>query len=352
MARLTLPDISILTGAALGSGAVVLTLLGNPVNSGICISCFLENLAGALQLQDNLRMSYIRPELIGFLLGSFFMALKTRRFRVTGGSSPVIRFFLGFFMIVGCAVFIGCPIKMILRLAAGDLTAIAALLGLMSGIWLGTKYIRTGVSLDTEKNLPKINGYILPAIGLLLLIFLVLKPVFIHFGATGPAAQHAPLLVSLAIGLLIGAMAQRSGFCITGGLRNFFLFREKTLLWGVVATFVSALLVGLIGNQVHIGLNGQPASHLGHGWSFLAMTLVGLAAVIIDGCPFRQVIKAGQGDVDAGITCFGMLAGGAVVITWLLRSTSAGPTFNGKIAVLSGLIFCLVVVLSYRKKSQ
>ncbi len=82
------------------------------------------------------------------------------------------------------------------------------------------------------------------------------------------------------------------------------------------------------------------------------MVLVGLAAVIVDGCPFRQVIKAGEGDVDAGLTCFGMLTGAAMVITWQLRSTSAGPAFNGKIATLAGLIFCLTVILSYRRKAQ
>ncbi len=350
MGRFRLPDIAIITGAALGIGAVLLSLLGNPANSGICISCFMENLAGALQLHGEVRMSYIRPELIGFLLGSFLMAKKSARFRVTGGSSPVVRFFLGFFIIVGCAVFIGCPIKMIQRLSAGDLTALAALFGMMFGVWLGARYIRAGIFLDREKTLPAINGYLMPLIGLLLLLFLFLKPGFIVQGQTGPAARHAPLYISLAIGLVIGALAQHSGLCITGGFRNFFLVREKTLLYGVITFFVSALLVNLLTGQFHPGLNGQPASHMGHGWTFLAMTLVGLASVIIDGCPFRQVIKAGQGDVDAGVTCLGMMTGAALVISWMLRSTSAGPSFNGKITVLSGLIFCLTVVLAFRSK--
>jgi YedE family putative selenium metabolism protein len=347
--RLKIPELSIVTGVTLGAGAVLLTLMGNPVNSGICISCFLENLAGAMQMQDKLRMSYIRPELLGFLLGSFLMAKQARRFRVTGGSSPLIRFFLGFFMIVGCGVFIGCPIKMLLRLGAGDLTAVAALLGLLFGIWLGSKYLRAGSVLDREHTLPAVNGYILPVIGLLLLAFVFLEPTFIRQGLTGPAAQHAPLWISLAIGLLIGALAQRSGFCITGGIRNFLLFREKTLLWGVISTFISALMISLISGQFNPGIEAQPGAHPYHGWTFLAMVLVGLAAVIVDGCPFRQVIKAGEGDVDAGITCFGMLTGAAMVITWQLRSTSAGPVFNGKIATLVGLIFCLTVILSYRK---
>ncbi|WP_417909067.1 YedE family putative selenium transporter [Candidatus Electronema sp. PJ] len=362
MARLKFPDLAVTTGIVLGAGAVILSLLGNPVNSGICISCFLENLAGSLQMHNVSRMSYIRPELIGFLLGSFLMAKKMRRFRVTGGSSPVIRFLLGFFMIVGCGVFIGCPIKMILRLAAGDLTAIAALLGLMFGIWLGSRYIRAGSVLDRDKELPLINGYILPGIGLLLLVFALLQPAFIQQGATGPAAQHAPMLISLAVGLLIGALSQRSGLCITGGLRNFFLFREKTLLMGIIAAFGSAMLISLFVALLHkfgvteqasfsLGFSEQPGSHPSNLWSFLAMVLVGLAAVIVDGCPFRQLIKAGQGDVDAGLTCFGMLTGAAFVVSWQLRSTSAGPEFNGKIATLAGLIFCLTVVLAYRRKA-
>jgi YedE family putative selenium metabolism protein len=351
MARLKFPDLAVSTGIVLGAGAVVLTLLGNPTNSGICISCFLENLAGSLQMHDSQRMSYVRPELLGFLLGSFMTAKKMRRFRVTGGSSPLIRFLLGFFMIVGCGVFIGCPIKMILRLAAGDLTAVAALLGLLFGIWLGGRYIRAGSVLDRDKELPQINGYILPGIGLLLLLFVLLKASFIVQGATGPAAQHANLWISLAVGLIIGGMAQRSGLCITGGLRNFFLFKEKTLLWGIVAAFASAFSVSLISGQFNPGFYDQPGAHPDNLWTFLAMVLVGLAAVIVDGCPFRQLIKAGQGDVDAGLTCFGMLTGAAFVVSWQLRSTSAGPEFNGKIATLAGLIFCLTVVLAYRRKA-
>ncbi len=345
-------DTALVTGLLLGSGGVLLSLLGNPANSGICVSCFLENLAGALQLHPNVRMSYIRPELVGFVLGSFLVASRTRRFRVTGGSSPVIRFFLGFFIILGCSVFIGCPIKMLQRLGSGDLTAVAATLGLMFGVWLGTKYIRAGTFLDREKEMPRINGYIMPLLALLMLLFLLLRPDFIRLGVSGPAALHAPLLISLGIGLVIGGFAQHSGLCITGGIRNFFLVRETTLLFGVLAALGSVFLVSLATGQFHLGLNGQPASHPSHGWTFLAMTLVGLASVIIDGCPFRQLIKAGQGDVDAAIACFGMLAGAAVAVSWSLQSTSAGPSFGGRIAVLTGLAFSIVVVLNYRHRKR
>jgi len=343
-------DATIITGALIGLAGVILVYFGNPTNSGICISCFLENFAGSIQLHNNIRMSYIRPELIGFVLGSFFIALQSRRFKVTGGSSPIVRFLLGFFILVGCAIFIGCPIKMIYRLAAGDLTAVAATAGLIFGVWLGSKYIRAGFSLDRVKELPRINGYIIPFFAVLALIFLLLNPSFIKIGETGPAAMHAPLYISLLLGLAIGVFAQKSGLCITGGIRNFCMFRERTLLNGVVTVFVTALMMSLIMGQFNLGVNAQPSSHLSHGWTFLAMVLVGLASTLIDGCPFRQLIKAGQGDVDAGITVLGMTVGAALVISWAIRSTSAGPTFAGKITVLMGLIFSLIIVMVYRKR--
>jgi YedE family putative selenium metabolism protein len=346
----TVVDLSIVSGAFLGLGGVLLSYLGNPANSGICISCFIENIAGALQLHNDSRMSYIRPEIIGFVLGSFLLASWTGRFQVRGGSSPIIRFFMGFFVIVGCAVFIGCPIKMILRLAAGDLTAVAATLGLAFGVWLGVRYIKGGFALDRGKELPKMNGVITPLFAVILLVFLLLHPSFIKLGQNGPAAWHAPLPVSLLIGLAIGALAQRSGICITGGIRNCFLAGEKTLLMGVIVAFLVALILNVVLGQFRWGMNAQPASHLSHGWTFLAMALVGLASILIDGCPFRQLIKAGEGDVDAAVTTFGMFAGGALAYAWLLRSSSAGPTFGGKIAVLTGLAFCLVTAVTFRKR--
>ncbi|NJD92473.1 MAG: YedE-related selenium metabolism membrane protein, partial [Geobacter sp.] len=37
-----------LSGLLLGTLGVLLSVWGNPENSGICISCFIENSAGAL----------------------------------------------------------------------------------------------------------------------------------------------------------------------------------------------------------------------------------------------------------------------------------------------------------------
>jgi len=341
-------DVTVITGLVLASGFITLSYYGNPINSGICISCFLENVAGALQLHDNIRMSYLRPEIMSFIIGSFLMSLYSRRFRVKGGSSPIIRFFLGFFIIIGCSVFIGCPIKMIQRLSAGDLTAVAATVGMIFGVWVGSKYIRGGFRLDPEKDLPKMNGYIFPILALILLLFVFLHPDFIKAGTKGPASMRAPIYLAIGLSLIIGAFAQKSGLCITGGFRNFVLFREKTLLNGVLTVFGTALAANLLLGQFNLSMQGQPASHLDHGWTFLAMTLVGLASVLIDGCPFRQLIKAGQGDVDAAVTSLGMLFGSALAIGWSISSTSAGSTFPGQLTVMLGFIFTFFVIYTYR----
>ena len=113
----------VLTGAVIGVAGVLLSHLGNPANTGFCISCFMENVAGSLGLHHNVRMQYLRPEIMGFVIGSFVMALYKKEFAASCGSSPLLRFFVGILLIIGCAVFIGCPIKMVFRVAAGDLTA-------------------------------------------------------------------------------------------------------------------------------------------------------------------------------------------------------------------------------------
>ncbi len=123
----------ILSGLSLGLLGAALAFWGNPANSGICISCFMENLAGALHLHDDARMAYLRPELVGFVGGSLMMALAGREFRSRSGKIPLLGFVMGIFLIVGSSVFMGCPIKMMLRLGAGDLTAVAGFLGLAAG---------------------------------------------------------------------------------------------------------------------------------------------------------------------------------------------------------------------------
>ena len=80
------------------------------------------------------------------------------------------------------------------------------------------------------------------------------------------------------------------------------------------------------------------------------MLLVGFGAALIGGCPFRQLVLAGEGDVDAGAVVLGMLVGGGMVHSWAVRSTLAGVTPGGKFATAFGALVLLSVALAYQEK--
>ena len=340
------------TGLLLGALGVLLSLWGNPENSGICVSCFMENSAGALGFHDNPRMQYLRPELIGFVLGAALSSLAFREFRSRGGSAPLPRLVAGIFLMVGCGVFIGCPIKLFLRIAAGDLTAVAGIAGLVAGVWVGLKGLASGVELGAHSREREGSGFLVPAFFVLLLMFLVVRPGFIIFSDRGGAAEHAYWPISLGAGLLLGALAQRSRFCITGGVRDTLLMGFRSYMFSGTAVFLTAALVlNLASGRFHPGLAGQPGAHTDHLWSFLGMGLVGWLAVVIGGCPFRQLVKAGEGDADAGLVVIGMFIGSALVQSWGIAATTAGVPLVGKVAVLVGFVFIIASNLMLRERT-
>jgi YedE family putative selenium metabolism protein len=342
----------VVVGSLLGAIGVLLTVLGNPENSGICVSCFIENSAGALGLHDNPNMQYLRPELIGFVLGSTASALAFHEFSSRGGSAPLSRLFLGIFMIFGCAVFIGCPIKLFLRFSAGDLTSIAGILGLVVGVWAGLKGLSHGVELERPRQSSNAGGLIIPGLFLLLLVMYLFRPGFLLFSSKGSAAQHAPWIVALIAGLGLGALAQRSRFCITGSIRDSLLMGFRIpAAWGLLAFVIISLVVGVFSGKFHFGMYGQPGAHLDFTWSFLGMCLVGWISVVIGGCPFRQLIKSGEGDADAGLVVVGMFIGGALAQSWGVAASAAGVSVYGKISILLGFVFVAVCSLVFRDRS-
>ena len=82
----------IVTGVVVGIAALLLQALGNPKNMGFCIACFERDIAGALGLHGAAVVQYVRPEIIGIVLGSCIMALIGKEFRAQAGSSPATRF--------------------------------------------------------------------------------------------------------------------------------------------------------------------------------------------------------------------------------------------------------------------
>ena len=338
-------------GAVIGCIAAVLVLFGNPANMGFCIACFIRDSAGALGFHSAAAVQYLRPEIIGIILGSFLLSVFRGEFRPRGGSAPMTRFLLGFAVMIGCLMFLGCPFRMILRLAGGDLNALPALIGFVGGILLGVVFLNRGYSLKRTYSQKKPEGKMISVIAVFLLAILLFFPSLLKFSeeGAGPGAKHAAIVLSLAAGLAVGALAQRTRLCMAGGFRDAFLFKEFTLLSGFGAIFVTALVVNLIltgitpGTYFKLGMTEQPVAHTNMIWNCLGMVLAGFGSVLLGGCPLRQLVMAGEGNTDSAVTVLGYFMGAAFAHNFGLASSAKGPTSAGMIAVIIGLLVVVCI---------
>lgn len=345
-----------LSGIAIGIIAVALVLAGNPANMGFCIACFLRDISGAVGLHRAAAVQYIRPEIIGLVLGSLLMALGKKEFSAKGGSSPMTRFILGFFVMIGCLMFLGCPFRMILRIAGGDGNALFGLVGFVAGILCGVFFLTRGYSLKRTYKLPQAEGLVLPGVMIALLALLATAPSFLFFTEAdgGPGGKHAAILVSLAAGLVVGALAQRTRLCMVGGIRDVVLFREYRLLIGFAAILISALVGNILMSKFSFGFASQPVAHTDGLWNALGMLLCGYGCVLLGGCPLRHLVLSGEGNTDSAVTVLGLITGAAFAHNFGLAASGNGPTANGKIAVLIGIAVVTVIacVNTFGKKES
>lgn len=352
----------ILTGAVIGIIAPVLVKLGNPANMGICVACFERDIAGALGFHRAAIVQYLRPEIPAFILGSFLAALLAREWKPRTGSAPLVRFVLGAFAMVGALVFLGCPWRAWLRLAGGDWNAIFGLLGLFAGILVGIVFLKRGYSLGRNHPAPRALGLVMPLLAIGLLVLAIASPLFgrgaegqavgpIFRSLKGPGSMAAPIAVSLAAGLVIGFMAQRSRFCTVGAVRDVVLFRDPHLALGIATLFLFALATNLVLGQFKAGFAGQPVAHTDGLWNFGGMMLSGLAFTLAGGCPGRQLFLSGEGDGDAGVFVLGMIVGAGFAHNFNLASSTTGPSPYGPAATIFGLVVVAVIGLAFREKN-
>jgi len=352
----------IVTGAVIGILAPLLVKLGNPANMGICVACFERDIAGALGLHRAAIVQYLRPEIPAFILGSFVAALLAREWKPRTGSAPLVRFVLGAFSMIGALVFLGCPWRAWLRLAGGDWNAVFGLLGLFAGILVGIVFLKRGYSLGRSHAASKALGLVMPLLAVGLLALAILAPLFgrgpdgqavgpIFRSLKGPGSMAAPIAVSLAAGLVIGFMAQRSRFCTVGAVRDVVLFRDPHLMLGLLTLFVIALGANLALDQFKAGFEGQSVAHTDGLWNFGGMMLSGLAFTLAGGCPGRQLFLSGEGDGDAGVFVLGMIVGAGFAHNFNLASSAAGPSPYGPAATILGLVVVAVIGLAFREKT-
>ncbi|EJP25694.1 selenium metabolism protein, YedE family [Peptostreptococcaceae bacterium AS15] len=360
--KLTDPII-VLTGLCVGLAALVLTKFGNPANMGFCIACFLRDIAGAVGLHHADKVQYVRPEIVGIVVGSFLIALANGEFRPKAGSSPATRFVIGMIVVIGALVFLGCPLRMVIRLGGGDFNAITALGGFIVGILIGVYFINKGFSLKRSYDVTMSEGFVLPVSMMLMLILFISVPALFLLSKEGPGAKHAPMILSFVIALVVGVLAQKSRLCTVGGIRDFILFRDTRLLSAFVVIFLTVLVGNLALGSFKAGFALQPVSHSSHIWNFAGMVLVGWGSVMLGGCPFRQLVLASEGNGDSAVTVIGMIVGAAFAHNFKLAGNPdklneakqlvvGGISTYGKAAVIACFIILLGISLLNISKSQ
>jgi YedE family putative selenium metabolism protein len=119
--------------------------------------------------------------------------------------------------------------------------------------------------------------------------------------------------------------------------------KDLHLFSGILGIFIFAYIFNLIFGQVNLG-----AHTIGHNdnlWNMLGLFVVGLGSCLIGGCPFRQMILAGSGNTDSGLSVFGMIVGAALSHNFGMVS-GKGATIYAKFGVTTAIIFLFILGFS------
>ena len=353
-----------LLGIIAGLAAMVLAMMGNPKNMAICIACFIRDTAGAFKLHQAEVVQYFRPEIVGIVLGALLISLFTKEYRSTGGSAPAIRFLLGTIMVICALVFLGCPLRMVLRMSSGDISGYVGLVGFALGVGTGAFFLKKGFSLGRSYTIKKESGYVLPLLITVAFLVSLFAPSLFAFSEKGPGSVHAAIGLSLGAGIIFGIIAQKSRMCFAGSIRDIILLKDFKLISVIGGIFVVMLVYNIASGNFQIAAYG-PIAHAQTLWNILSMYAVGLCAVLLGGCPLRQLILAGSGSSDAIVTVVGMFVGAALAHNFSLAGAPAsaataekaasagGPGINGQIFVIASIIILLIIAfIGVKKKEQ
>jgi hypothetical protein len=136
---------------------------------------------------------------------------------------------------------------------------------------------------------------------------------------------------SLAVGLIVGYLGQRSRMCTIGGLRDFVLVRDTALLKGVGAMLVASWVVfgalrpiaGTTAGHKLIAAATTPSGLTACVAILVGAILLGFVATLSGACPLRQHVLAGQGRVGAWAFLAGFYLAAVVYTSWIAPSIGA-----------------------------
>lgn len=331
-------------GFSLGLIAAALTHVGAPPHGGVSASCFIRDTMGWLVAWGDASGTAIRMTLLAAVVGAFGAALAKREFRPQGGASPWLPLGLGVLVALGTGVFVGCPTKLHLRLGGGDPVAIVGLLGMVLGLFIASRFLAAGYHPGRIGPRPTLEAAIFPAT--VTLAFIAVLCDSVARGAMLDARPgYAAVAWSASLGVLLGAIAQHTRLCFTTGWIDVFFTRRAALLWAPAGAVMGVALGTVVfGDHAVFPFGKTYWAHRDFLWAGAGMVLVGLIAGLAGGCPFRQVIRASQGDRDAALLVCGLAAGSILLTrTGLVVDASFVVTTPMKVAVTGGIAATLVI---------
>ena len=131
--------------------------------------------------------------------------------------------------------------------------------------------------------------------------------------------------LALTLSVLLGLVAQRSRFCLQGGLRDWHNLGDSSRLRQFFAAMAFAMLATTLVESLSLtDLSAtKPAyrsSQFAWGRYLVGGFIFGFGMVLASGCGFRQLIKSGEGSLKA----LWLISIMAITIFWLTRTTFFG----------------------------
>lgn len=338
----------VITAGVMGFLFALLGKLGNAANMGICVLCFYRDIAGAIGLHKIAALSYIRPEIIGFILGGTIFAVIKKSFQTVGGANLFVRLIIGILIGYNALIFLGCPIRMFGRISSGDWTALSGLAGVIVAVIVFKLFVKNGFFMGRSTALKKESpiGLVTPVFAIILLVLLFWDPTGINKRYT----THAPIFIALGAGILLGLLGQWSLYCSLGAAVDIVLLKSYHRILEPITFLLIALLANLFFGQFKPG--AHPVAHTANLWNFLSMFVIGLGSVMLGGCPFKQTILASKGNVDAFISIIGIFIGISIGHNFSLAASPKGVPITGMIGVIISLLIILFIGFTSKEKQK
>ena len=141
-----------------------------------------------------------------------------------------------------------------------------------------------------------------------------------------------PSLVTLALGLLIGYLGQRSRFCNVSGIRDYLMLKDSYRFRGLIGLVLGAAIGYFIFWKLGQDIGDYPLGMDIKTTGVLIATIIGglgfgFFSIYAEGCPFRQHVMASEGKKSAWFYLLGFYIGIAyfniVTVKWLELLLSA-----------------------------